>query len=80
MTAPASIPGSKMQLEVEEFLVFHVGPHLGNEGLGREWEVGLHHPVVVGGLAGEDLFEGFAFVFAEVENLAALGIIADMPH
>ena len=78
MTAPASIPSSEMQLEVVEFFVSHAGPDLGNEGFCGEGEVGLHHPVVIGGFVREDLFEGLAFVLTEVEDFAPLGIEGDM--
>ena len=67
-----------MGFELVELALLHAVPYLGDELLGAEGEVGLHHPVVVGGFLLKDFDDGFALVFAEVEYFALACIIADM--
>ena len=47
-----------MGFELVELALLHAVPYLGDELLGAEGEVGLHHPVVVGGLLLEDFDDG----------------------
>ena len=69
-----------MGLQRVELLLLAAVPDLGDELLGAEREVGLHHPVVVGGFLLEDLLHRHAFVLAEVEHLAVLGVVAYVAH
>ncbi len=65
-----------MCLQGVEFTLLLAVPDVGDELLGGERQVALDHPVVVGRLLLEDFLDGLAFVLAEVEHFAMLGVVA----
>ena len=59
-------------------LLPHGFVYFGDDFLGVEGKVGLHHPVVVGGFLFEYRQDGFALVFTEVQHLPAMLVDAYM--
>ena len=50
----------------------------GNATFCGEGEVGFHHPVVIGGLFFEYLFDSASFVFSEIEHFVMMRIVSDV--
>ena len=71
---------AEVELQVLKFFVALAFPHLGDTFFGREGELCFHHPVVIGRFDFEDGFEGFALVFAKVEYLPMLFVVANVAY